>query len=212
MTDRTRRLTVVGVLVFLGCSSRAPESQVSLAGRPIELQELTADEVARDVQITPRDDSVFFQAPPIETTKLIDLHSAGEELGVSLGSVERMRLGYLFSVLNRATSEMKSYVLFQSNFVTGEHRYTSVSLPDGHPLQFTVSRAPDPCVPNCFPVVEALIVSIPDDVLRASQASGLTLTVTLDTGDAITVKGIPAYVQGYLQAVDTYRSPQHQAN
>lgn len=212
MTDRTRRLTLVGVLFFLGCSSSTPESQVSLAGRPVDLQELTADEVARDVQITPRGDSVFFQAPPIQTTKLIDLHRAGEELGISLGTVERMRLGYLFSVLNRATGEMKNYVLFQSNFVTGEHRYTSVSLPDRHPLQFTVARAPDPCVPNCFPIVEALIVSIPDDVLRGSQAGGLTLTITLDTGDAITVKGIPAYVQGYLQAVDTYRSPGSQAN
>jgi hypothetical protein len=96
-------------------------------------------------------------------------------------------------------------VLFESNFVTGNNRYTSVSLPGGPPLQFTVSRAPDPCVPNCFPVVESLIVSVPPDVLRANQTTGLPLTITLDSGDAITFKGVPAYVQGYLQAVDAYR-------
>lgn len=198
-------LALCGVTALVGCSTGKPESQTYVGGQPVSLQELTAAEVARAVQITPRGDDVFFQAPPIQTSKIIDLHSAGKEMGISLGKVERVRFGYLFGVLNRPTRTMKHYVLFQSNFVTGNDRYASVSLPDGHPLEFTVSRAPDPCVPNCFPVVEALIVSLPEDVLRANQATGLPLTITLDTGQAITTKGAPAYVQGYLQAVDAYR-------
>jgi hypothetical protein len=206
MIDRAPWRMLVVALLCVGCSSRQPTSQVSLGGRPVDLQELTADQVAGAVQITPRGDEVFFHAPPIQTTKLIDLHRAGEEIGVSLGKVERVRLGSLFGVLNRSTGAMKDYALFESNFITDSDRYTSVSLPGGHPLEFTVSRVPDQCVPNCFPAVEALIVSIPDRVLRDSRTAGLTLTITLDSGDAITVKGIPAYVQGYLQAVDAYRS------
>lgn len=205
MIDRTLPLTLVVALLGGGCSSNRPTSPVALAGRPVDLQELTAAQVASAVQITPRGDDVLFQAPPIQTSKLIDLHRAGEEMGITLGTVERVRFGYLFGVLNRSTGTMKDYALFQSNLITGNDRYTSVSMPGGRPLEFTVARAPDPCVPPCFPAVEALIVSLPADVLRGSQAGGLTLTVTLDTGDTITVKSIPAYVQGYLQAVDAYR-------
>jgi hypothetical protein len=201
-----RSIVLAVTLLLVGCASRHNASQTYLAGKPVDLHELTADEVADAVQITPRGDDVFFQAPPIQTTKIIDLHSAGAELGVSLGKVERVRFGYLFGVLDGATNTMKHYALFQSNFVTGNDRYSSVSLPDHRPLTFSVSRAPDPCVPNCFPVVEALIVSIPEQDLRANQNTGLPLTITLTNGDTITTKGSPAYVQGYLQAVDRYRS------
>jgi hypothetical protein len=206
MTGRARCLAFCAALLLSACSSAHPESQTYLAGQPVDLHELTPEEVARAVAITSRGDDVFFQAPPIQTSKIVDLHRAGKEMGISLGKVERVRFGYLFGVLNRQTSAIKHYVLFQSNFITGSDRYTAVSLPGGHPLPFTVSRAEDPCVPNCFPVVEALIVSIPDDVLRANQATGLPLTITLDSGDTITLTGAPAYVQGYLQAVDAYRA------
>jgi|SRR5262245_57143453 len=84
----------------------------------------------------------------------------------------------------------------------------AVSSEDDNPytaLQFTVSRVPDPCVPNCLPPIEALIVAVPDDVLRAYQSSGLPLNITLTNGETIAFAGIPPYVQGYLQAVDRYR-------
>ena len=200
-----RSLALAVAFLVGGCAAH-PASQTYLAGKPVDLHELTADEVASAVQITPRGDDVFFQAPPIQTTKIIDLHPAGAEMGISLGKVERVRFGYLFGVLDRTTNTMKHYALFQSNFVTGDDRYSSVSLPDRHPLKFSVTRAPDPCVPNCFPVIEALIVSIPDQDLRANQSTGLPLTITLNNGDTITTKGSPAYVQGYLQAVDRFRS------
>jgi len=60
-------------------------------------------------------------------------------------------------------------------------------------------------VPNCLPPIEALIVAVPDDVLRAYQSSGLPLNITLTNGETIAFAGIPPYVQGYLQAVDRYR-------
>jgi hypothetical protein len=200
-----RWLAPCALVGLIGCATGKPAPQTTVGGEPVNLQELTAAEVASAVQITPRGDDVVFQAPPIQTSKLIDLHSAGQDMGVSLGTVERVRFGYLFGVLNRQTGALQHYVLFQSNFVTSNDRYASVKLADGRALPFTVRRAPDPCVPNCFPVVEALIVSLPDDVLRANQATGLPLTITLDNGYAITTKGAPAYVQGYLQAVDAYR-------
>lgn len=201
----TRLQVIIGLAAALaGCASHKPQTQLYLAGQPVDVRELTADEVAREVQITPRGDDVFFQAPPLQATKLIDLHTAGKEMGISLGNVERVRFGYLFGVLDLPSGTIRHYALFQSNFITGDHRYAGVNLPDGQPLQFTVSRAPDPCVPNCFPVIEALIVTIPDALLRANQAAGLPLTVTLDTGEIIHINGVPAYVEGYLQAVDAY--------
>lgn len=201
-----RLLVLCAVLAFVGCADEQPQSQTFLAGQPIDVHELTADEVARAVQITPRGDDVFFQAPTLQTTKMIDLRSAGKEIGISLSTVERVRFGYLFGVLNRVSGALQHHALFQSNFVTGDHRYAGVYLPDGRPLQFTVSRAPDPCVPNCYPVVEALIVAVPDDILRSSQSTGLALSISLDNGETLNVRGLPAYVQGYLQAVDQYRS------
>jgi hypothetical protein len=195
------------VAIATGCAPAKPKSQATLGGREVDLQELTPGDVARAVQIMPRAADVVFQAPPIQTTKMIDLRRAGEEMGVNLGTAERVRFGYLFGVLDRASGVRKDYLLFQSNFVIGNDRYASVSLANGQPLQFTVSRAPDPCVPNCFPVVEALIVSLPDQVLRDNASNGLALRIVLTSGEAIALKGVPAYVQGYLQAIDAYRPP-----
>jgi len=202
----TRYSLLLCTLIVAACSAGAPQSQTYLGGQAVNLLELTPEEVARGVQVTPRGDEVYFQAPPIQTTKIIDLRSAGKEIGISLGKVERVRYGFLFGVLDRPTGALQHHVLFQSNFVIGNDRYASVNLPDGRALQFTVSRVPDPCVPNCLPVIEALIVTVPDDVLRANQTSGLPLTITLTNGETISVAGIPPYVQGYLRAVDQYRA------
>ncbi|MGH7790595.1 MAG: hypothetical protein ACRERC_27285 [Candidatus Binatia bacterium] len=198
------RAAVVALLLLAACAPKPPAAQTYIGGQPIDPQELTAAEVARAVRISPRGVDVFFQAPPIQATKVIDLRRAGQEIGVNLGEVERVRYGYLFGVLNRANGEMKHYLLFQSNFVEGHDRYAAVNLPDGRPLTFSLSRAQDPCVPNCFPVLEALIVALPPDVVRAGAATGLPLTITLTDGETIATRGIPAYVQGYLQAVDSY--------
>ncbi len=196
-------LLVVAILIA-GCGAKTPPTQMLLGGQPVELPELTAAEVAAGVAVTPRGDDIFFQAPTIQTSKLIDLHSYGKEVGVALGKIERVRFGYLFGVLNRRSGALASYLLFQSNFVEGDHRYASVALSDGTPLQFTVRRAEDPCVPNCYPVIEALIVTIPDATLRAQQPLGLPIVITLDDGQVIRTNGAPAYVAGYLQVVDGY--------
>jgi hypothetical protein len=191
-------------LLLAGCTAKAPERQTMIGGQAVDLQELTPADVAREVRITPRANDVYFQAPPIQTTKLIDLRRAGKEMGLSLGTVERVRIGYLFGTRARASGALTHYVLFQSNFVEGDDRYAGVTLADGTPLRFTVSRAPDPCVPNCYPVIEALIISVPDATLRAQQTTGLPLLITLDGGQVIHTVGLPAYVIGYLQAVDGY--------
>ena len=197
-------LGCLAALVLVACSQR--DSQTYLGGRPVDLHELTADEVARAVRITPRGADVFFQAPPIQTSKIIDLRSVGEEMGITLGSVQRVRFGYLFGVLKPSSGAMQHYVLFESNFVTGDDRYTSVTTSDGQRLRFATERAPDPCVPNCFPVIESLIVTVPEPVLRANLATGLPLNITLANGEAINFKGAPPYVQGYMQAVNAYRA------
>ncbi|MEO8604891.1 MAG: hypothetical protein ABI629_20155, partial [bacterium] len=181
------------------------ERQTTIGGQTFGLQELTAAEVAAEVRITPRAGDIFFQAPPIQATKRINLHSAGKEMGLSLGTVDRVRMGYLFGTRERASGALKHALLFQSNFVEGSDRYVSAALTDGTPLQFTVTRAPDPCIPNCYPVIEALIIAVPDATLRAQQTSGLPLLITLDSGQVIHTIGLPAYVQGYLAAVDRYR-------
>jgi hypothetical protein len=200
-----RRILLLGTLLLAACAAKAPETETSIAGQTVDMQELTAADVAAEVRITPRQKDIFFQAPPIQATKRINLHKLGKQMGVSLGTVERVRLGYLFGTRERATGALRHYVLFQSNFIEGSDRYVSAALADGTPLQFSVERAPDPCVPNCYPVVEALIVSVPDATLRAQQTSGLPLLITLDNGEVIHTLGLPAYVSGYLQAVDAYR-------
>ncbi len=200
-------LALAAVVALAACAAQPPAQtqQTLLAGQAVNMQALTADEVARAVQITPRGQQVFFQAPPLQASKLIDLRAAGKEMGLSLGTVERVRLGYLFGVLDRPSGAVRHHVLFQSNFVEGSQRYASVTLADGTALAFTVSRAADPCVPPCYPVVEALIAEIPDATLRAQAATGLPLFITLDTGQVISTPGSPAYVEGYLQALDAYR-------
>jgi len=198
------RRVLLLLLLVAGCSGQAPPSSTLLGGEAVDLRELTPAEVAARVAITPRGDSVFFQAPPLQSSKLIDLRRYGKEMGLSLGTVERVRYGYLFGVLDRRSGAMAHYLLFQSNFVEGDHRYAGVRLTDGTPLTFTVRRAEDPCVPNCYPVIEALIVTIPEATLRAQQTTGLPLLITLSDGQVIHTGGSPAYVAGYLEAVAGY--------
>lgn len=192
-------------LALAACGGRPPATQTLLAGHTVNLQELTPAEVAAQVAITARGDEVYFQAPPIQTSKLVDLRSYGKTMGLSLGEVSRVRFGYLFGVLDRRSGALRHSLLFQSNFVTGDHRYAGVRLADGTPLNFTVRRAEDPCVPNCYPVIEALIVTIPDALLRAQQPTGLPLLISLSDGQVLHTTGAPAYVAGYLEAVDQYR-------
>jgi hypothetical protein len=191
----------IALVVLSACSPRA---QTYVGGRQVDPQRLTPEEVARAVQITPRGDDVFFQAPPIQAIKVIDLRSAGAEMGVELGEVSRVRFGYLFGALNRRSGAIRHYLLFQSNFVIGHDRYAAVTTAAGRPLEFRTTRAEDPCVPNCFPVLEELIVSLPADVLSAGAASGLALNIALTDGQVIRIQGLAAYVRGYLQAVEQY--------
>jgi len=199
-----RRCCLVALLLLAACAPKTKGPETTLGGVPIDPASLTAAEVARQVRVTPRGDQVFFQAPPIQSTQIIDLSAAGKELGLQLGDVEQIRFGYLFGVLDRPSRRLQHYLLFQSNFVEGHDRYKAVTLADGAPLRFTVTRTPDPCIPNCFPVIEALIVELPDPTLRALHSTGLRLLITIDTGQVIQVGGSGAYLDGYLQVIDAY--------
>ncbi|MBX3024210.1 hypothetical protein KF840_04790 [bacterium] len=195
---------LIALACLAACGPRTPPLQTTLGGVPIDPNAITVADVARQVHITPRGNQVFFQAPPIQSTQIIDLSAAGKELGIKLGDVEQIRYGYLFGVLDLPSGRMQHYLLFQSNFIEGHDRYKAVTLDDGTPLRFTVTRTPDPCIPNCFPVIEALIVDLPDPILRALAPTGLRLLISIDTGQVIQIAGSGVYLNGYLQAVDTY--------
>jgi hypothetical protein len=199
-----RRAWIALVVLLAACAPRPPAVQTTLGGVPVDPGAITAADVARQVRITPRGDQVFFQAPPIQSTQIIDLSAAGKELGLTLGDVEQIRYGYLFGVLDLPSGRLQHYLLFQSNFIEGHDRYKAVTLADGTPLRFSVTRTPDPCIPNCFPVIEALIVDLPDPTLRALAPTGLRLLISIDTGQVIQIAGPGVYLDGYLQAVDGY--------
>jgi hypothetical protein len=191
-------------LLLAACSPRTPELQTTVGGVPVDPTALTAADIARQVRVTPRGNQVLFQAPPIQSTQIIDLSAAGKQLGIKLGDVEQIRYGYLFGVLDLPSGRLQHYLLFQSNFIEGHDRYQAVTLADGAPLRFSVTRTPDPCIPNCFPVIEALIVDLPDPTLRALAPTGLRLLISIDTGQVIQIAGSGVYLNGYLQAVDAY--------
>lgn len=194
----------LALLVLSACAPKEKGPEVTLGGVPVNPATITAAEVASQVRVTPRGNQVFFQAPPIQATQIVDLSAAGKQLGIKLGDVEQIRFGYLFGVLDLPSRRTQHYLLFQSNFIEGHDRYVAVRLADGTPLRFTVSRTPDPCIPNCFPVIEALIVELPDATLRALAPTGLRLLITLDTGQVIQIGGTGPYIEGYLQVVDAY--------
>jgi hypothetical protein len=56
-----RLLVLCAALGIVGCANKQRNRRPSSAGQPIDVHELTADEVARAVQITPRGDDVFFR-------------------------------------------------------------------------------------------------------------------------------------------------------
>lgn len=199
-----RRWIAVLPLLAIACASKAPAPQTTLGGVPVDTSTLTAADIARQVKVTPRGHQVLFQAPPIQSTQIVDLSAAGKQLGIKLGDVEQIRFGYLFGVLDLPSGATQHYLLFQSNFIEGHDRYKAVTLADGTPLRFTVTRTPDPCIPNCFPVIEALIVELPDAILRARVPTGLRLLIAIDTGQVVQVGGSGVYLAGYLQAVDGY--------
>lgn len=199
---RCRWIVVLSLLV--ACAPKTPAPQTTLGGVPIDPSTITAAEVAAQVKVTPRGNQVFFQAPPIQSTQIVDLSAAGKELGIKLGDVEQIRFGYLFGVLDLPSGQMQHYLLFQSNFIEGHDRYKAVTLADGTPLRFTVTRTPDPCIPNCFPVIEALIVELPDPTLRSLVPTGLRLLISIDTGQVIQIGGSGVYLQGYLQVIAAY--------
>jgi len=165
---------------------------------------LSADEVARSVQVLTKDDATVFRAPTLRASNSLDLTRGGPLLGGNLGTVEMAQSGFLYGVEKQGV--VKHYGSFQSDFVRGTNRFKSVALANGHPLSFRVMATNrSHCGEDCYIVFESISVEIPDETLRAATDSGLQLSITLDNGYVMPVNVPAAYLRGYLQAVDSHR-------
>src|SRR5262245_11380347 len=111
MTRARMRRGIVLLLLLTACTPKNTAPQMTMGGVPVDPSSLTAAEVAAQVRVTPRGNQVFFQAPPIESTQIVDLSAAGKELGIKLGDVQQVRFGYLFGVLDLPSGRMQHYLL-----------------------------------------------------------------------------------------------------
>jgi hypothetical protein len=191
-------LTSVALLV--GCTAeRGPQARMD----GVEVRELTAAQVAQAVSVSHREGSVIYRAPRLSATREVDLRRGGPAIGGNLGQVSLGQSGFLFGVRARGSSALQHFAAYQSDFVEGENRFASVTLADGsHPSFRTVPSDRRRCEPDCYLTFEALVIELPDAVLRSAPDAGVPMAITLDNGKRIDVNIPAAYVRGYLQAVD----------
>jgi hypothetical protein len=191
---------VSSVVLLLGCAAeRGP--QVRMDGT--EVRALTAAQVAQAVSVTHREGNVIYRAPRLSATREVDLRSGGPVIGANLGAVSLGQSGFLFGVRAHGSKAVRHFAGYQSDFVEGENRFASVTLADGsHPSFRTVPSDRRRCEPDCYLTFEALVIELPDAVLRSAPDAGVPMAITLDNGKRIDVTIPAAYVRGYLQAVD----------
>lgn len=203
MTPLARLSSLTLAVALLSCAPSQPVQQVYVGGQPAPSGELTATEVSEATRGVRRGEVVIYRAPVLRLAQKVDLRSGGLTTSGGMGEVELARSGYLFAEKNPATGAVNHFAVFQWDLVEGENRYARVELPDGRELPFrTATAKPDPCVPNCFPLIQTLIVEIPGDALRSVPDAGLEMKIVLDNGFAFQVGAPAPYVRGYLEAVD----------
>jgi hypothetical protein len=186
----------------LGGCGGAPPRQVQLGGQTVNPERLEPADVARQVTVTSRGDDTIYYAPTLASFRDADLRAGGPAVGRNLGTVRVGRQGFLFGV-RKGAQPVVSYVAFQSNLIEGTGRYVAVTLADGTPLPIrTMKSGQTHCEPDCLLVFETVVAELPDAVLRAVPAEGLTLVYRLDNGAVARVVVPSAYVRGYLQAID----------
>ena len=191
---------VASVALLLGCAAEQGP-RIRLDG--MEVRTLDAAQVAQAVSVTRREDRVIYRAPRLSATREVDLARGGPVVGANLGEVSLGQSGFLFGVRARGAGTVQHFAVYQSDFVEGENRFASVTLADGSRPSFrTVASDRRGCEPHCYLTFEALVIELPDAVLRSVSDAGLPLTITLDKGTRIDVTIPAAYVRGYLQAVD----------
>lgn len=203
MRRALQQIGAISILIALqACTVRNNGQHVFVGGQELHLQELNPTEVASEVQVIRRDERVLYRAPTIHVTEVVNLRRGGPTLGAQMGRVQLGRSGALQGVRDLRSGGLSHYVLYSSEVVEGKGRYLAVRQADGQALHFTTATRQDPCVPECFAVIETLVVDLPDGTLRAAPDSGLALSVTLDNGFTFPVTVPVAYLRGYLQAVD----------
>ena len=188
-------------LAVAACASRkAVQEQTYVAGVPFE--ELDAEWVRARTTVTRRGDQLVFIAPVLRLEQIVDPATAAAPREGEVG-LHSLRSGYLFAEKGERGA-IKCYGVFQWNLVQGRDRYASVSLQDGRALPFrTSSTGPsDQSAPSDFPIIDTLVVEVPEESLRLVPPSGLRLTIMLDNGVSFPVAPPQAYVRGFMQAVD----------
>lgn len=185
-----------------GCSTNGGD-QALLAGRPVQVPEVSAAEVERETTTLARGEVVIYRAPVMSRVHRMDLRRGGPTVGSGMGQVDVARSGFLFAERPLGADAAAFFAVFQWDLVSGENRYTRVALADGTSVPFrTATARADPCVPNCLPISQSVIAEIPEAALRQAATSGLQLTMTLDNGHSFPVNAPAAYVAGFLAAVD----------
>jgi len=192
------------ILASSGCaSSRAVQQQTSVGGVPFE--QLDAEWVRQRTVVTRRGDDLVFIAPELRLDQIVDPVHGGAPREGELG-LHSIQSGYLFAEWGKGGTT-HYYAVFQWNLVRGRSRYARVALPDGRALRFnTGSTEPsDRGAASDFPIIDTLIVEIPEESLRLVPPSGLRLTITLDNGVSFAVVPPQGYVRGFTRAVDIGR-------
>jgi hypothetical protein len=195
-------------LLLTACAQRSPSpatpsGNVSMGGEPIQLATLTPAEVAAKVQVTDRAKDVVVRAPTLSVTNTTDLRGSVPGVGVNIGRVTLGRFGFLFGVKSKHDATVRSFAVFQSDFVEGKNRFAKARLGDGTNIPFKVAASNrGQCKEDCYLVFESIVLDLPDAALRHVTDDGLKLVLTLDNGYEIPVQVPAAYVRGYLQALD----------
>jgi hypothetical protein len=196
---------VSSIALLLGCAAeRSPEvrsPEVHMDGRAVST--LAAAQVAQAVSVNRSDDRIIYRAPLLSSTREVDLRRGGPVLGSNLGEVSLGQSSFLYGVRTHGSTAVQHFAVYGSDLIEGKNRFASVTLADGSRPSFrTVASDRRGCEPNCYATSEALVIALPDAVLRSVPEAGLPVAITLDNGRRIDVTIPAAYVRGYLQAVD----------
>lgn len=190
--------------LLVSCAARQPPHETTIGGHPIAGNQINAEWVRAGTTATRRGNKIVFSAPVLRLTQLVDPKSGGAP-GPGTGQLQTARSGYLLGEQDMGTLVVKHFLVFQWDLVEGQNRYARVALADGRPLRFQVGDTAPPGSAGTLPVIQTLIVEVPEEALRLVPPAGLRLTMTLDNGVSFQVAPPQAYVRGYLQAVDAGR-------
>jgi hypothetical protein len=189
-------VTVSTAALLLGCAAeRDPEART--LGKEVGTHAGT--QAGQGVSVERNGDNIIYRAPLLSAS---DLGRSGPVPSSNVGEASGGQSSFLYGVRTRGSTTVQHFAVYGSESIEGKNRFASVTLADGsRPIFRAVTTDRRGCEPNC-PTSEALVIALPDTVLRSAPDAGLLLTITLDDGKRFDVTIPAAYVRGYLQAVD----------